>query len=63
MQSDLEKRVAHLENQLEQLEQRSSEERRRSDRRRAQEKWIRIAILIMVAGAYAVYLRQVSSIL
>jgi hypothetical protein len=60
---DLERRVDDLEQRFDRLERRVSEAQVSSDRRRSQEKWIRIGILVMVAAAYGLYLRQVLGIL
>lgn len=62
MTQDLEHRVEQLETKLAHLERSIVDAQTSADKRRTREKWIRIALLLVLALAYWSYLEQALSI-
>ena len=59
---DLADRIERLEERLRELEERWADEQRRVQRQRQRERWLRLGGLVLVAVAYLVYLKYVTSI-
>ena len=63
MDDNMEQQVRELERRLQRLEQQLSDNHKENERRRRQEAWTRIGLLILVGGAYVWYLARVTNIL
>lgn len=58
----LENRLERIEERVGRLEQLQEDLAAREERRRRQERWTRLAFVLVTAVAYALYLRYVTSI-
>jgi hypothetical protein len=52
---DLQRRVDELEDKLRDLEARWDDEQRRARRQRQRDRWTKLAALVLVVGAYLLY--------
>ena len=62
MESDLERRIEHLEERLDELERHWTAEREQDRKRRRRDSWVRTCILIAAVIVYVMYIQGVSSI-
>ena len=57
-----ERRLEQIEERVERLERLLEDARKREQRRRRQEFWTRLALVLVVGGAYVFYIRYVTAI-
>jgi len=62
MTNELDDRVRELEARLQRLDDDVRAERERRERERRRERWARIVLLVIVGGAYVLYLRFVAGL-
>lgn len=59
---DHERKLARLEARLDHLERELADERTAARRRRQRERWLRLALMVLIAVVYVLYFRSVSAI-